>query len=349
MSNAFSDMVGNEALKRHLESDIRAASLSHAYLIEGIRGSGKHMLATRIAMALSCEKRNQANAPLPCMQCAACKKILGGNSPDLIFVSKEDKATLGVEPIRHIRTDVLVAPNDFDTKIYVIEDAHLMTEQAQNALLLTLEEPPPYVLFLLLCENLAPILETIKSRAPVLRMSRIPHTEIHKHLVKLLPEAASLQASAPSEFEELISAADGSIGRAMQLLDPKQRRPILQQREQARAFAKLCSSAHQSLAAWQYLSSLPQKRDELTAQLQVILLCLRDLLLCKQTDSAPLCFFFDREEAATLSYGFTTPELLELCRSVEDACDALLRNANVRLLLTDFAVKTGLFSLSGND
>ena len=161
-----------------------------------------------------------------------------------------------------------------------------------------------------------------------------------------MPEAKELESSSPREFEELISAADGSIGRAIRLLDPKQRRPILQQREQARTFASLCSSAHQSVAAWQYLVSLPQKRDELTAQLQVILLCLRDLLLCKQTDSAPLCFFFDREEASALSYGFTTPELLRLCNAVEDACDALSRNANVRLLLTDFAVNTGLFQLS---
>ncbi len=346
MAQAFSDIVGNEALKQHLEADVRQGTLSHAYLIEGERGFGKHMLALRIAMALSCENRQDSRSPLPCMSCPACRKIMGGNSPDLIYVSRQDKATLGVEAIRGIRSDVLVAPNDFDTKIYVIEEAHLMTEQAQNALLLTLEEPPPYVLFLLLCENLAPMLETVRSRAPVLRMSRIANDALRAHLLANVPEAKALQASNEAELGELIAAADGSIGKAQLLLDPKRRRPILQQRENARAFVRLCTARRQSHAAWVYLSSLPQKRDELIAQFQVTLLCMRDLLLCKQADSAPLCFFYEPTEACSLSYGFTTPELLSLCNALSDATDSLRRNANVRLLLTDFAVRTGLLTLS---
>ena len=349
MSHAFSDIVGNEALKAHLEADIRNRSLSHAYLIEGGKGFGKHLLSLRIAMALSCEARADSHSPLPCMRCAACKKIMDGNSPDLIYVSREEKATLGVDVIRKVRNDVMIAPNDFDTKIYVIEDAHLMTEQAQNALLLTLEEPPPYVLFLLLCENLAPMLETVRSRAPVLRMSRIPAEEIRAHILATVPEAKALQSSEKRELEEIIAAADGSIGKAKLLLDPKKRKPILTQREKARELVRLCASSRQSLSAWQYLSSLPQKRDELSAQLQMSLLCVRDLILCKQTDNAPLCFFLDREEASSLSYGFTTPELLLLCDALSDAADALSHNANVRLLLTDFAVRTGLFPISDND
>ena len=148
---AFSDMVGNEALRLRLARDVREKTLSHAYLLEGARGSGKHMLALRIAMALACEHREEHSSPLPCMHCASCKKILDGNSPDVIWLRREDKATVGVEGVRRIRSDVYVAPHELDAKIYIIEDAHLMTTQAQNALLLTLEEPPSYVLFLLLC------------------------------------------------------------------------------------------------------------------------------------------------------------------------------------------------------
>ena len=85
-----------------------------------------------------------------------------------------------------------------------------------------------------------------------------------------------------------------------------------------------------------------KKREELASLLQAILSCLRDLLLCKQTDGAPLCFFADREEAFALSYRFTTPELLSLCECVSAAQDQLLANANIRLLLISLATRCGL-------
>ena len=150
--HALGDMIGNDALRVRLADDLRRGRLSHAYILEGPVGSGKHTLARQIAAALSCERKQDVTSPLPCRSCPACRKILSGNSPDLITVKREeDKTTFGVEVIRELRQDVPVAPNDTDYKVYLIEDAHLMTQQAQNAFLLTLEEPPPYVLFLLLC------------------------------------------------------------------------------------------------------------------------------------------------------------------------------------------------------
>lgn len=343
MSNVFADIIGNESLRKHLAAEIRADSLSHAYLIEGESGSGKRLLATRIAMALACERRTDRSADLPCMRCNACQKILHGNSPDLIFVSKGDKATVGVDAVRTIKSDVLIAPNDFRTKIYILEDAHLMTEQAQNALLLTLEEPPPYVLFLLLCENLSPILETIRSRAPVLRTEHLSPARIRSYLLAENPEANTLLQTAPKDLDEIVVAANGSIGRALQLLDPKQRRSAFKLRENTRRFLQLCLAKRQSSAAWQYLNALPQKREELLAQIRSDLFCVRDLLLCKQTENAPLCFFYDREEACSLAYRFTVPELLRLISVLSDAADRLRQNANIRLLLTELAVQAGLF------
>ena len=184
MKPVFSDVVGNTALCQRISSDILLQNLSHAYILEGAKGSGKHMLAWRIAAALACDKKEDANAPLPCMSCPSCHKLLGGNSPDVIFVNRGDKATLGVDAIRELKRDIWIAPNDLSAKIYIIEDAHTMTEQAQNALLLTLEEPPSYALFLLLTENAASLLETIRSRAPTLRTEPIEPDEIDKYLSK---------------------------------------------------------------------------------------------------------------------------------------------------------------------
>lgn len=342
MKPAFTDVVGNDALRLRLRDDLLSGKLSHAYILEGADGSGKHMLAMRIAAALACEERDDPSKPLPCLTCPSCRKILGGNSPDVITVSREDKATLGVEAIREIRRDVYVAPNDISAKIYMIEDAHLLTVQAQNALLLTLEEPPAYVLFLLLCRSATPLLETIRSRAPTLRTEPLSPDRIAEHLCRVSTEAATLKQTAPSEFSEISVAANGSIGKALSLLDAKSRKPIIARRDMARSFVRLVTSRRNGAETMRFLNGLGQKRDELTEQFSTILFCLRDLLLLKQTETAPLCFFADREEALSLAYEFTTPELLSLCDKVSHACDSLRKNANVRLTLTSLAVNTGL-------
>ena len=143
-------------------------------------------------------------------------------------------------------------------------------------------------------------------------------------------------------LEELTVAANGSIGRALELLDPKLYKPLFDQRELARTFARLCASPKNTGETMRFLTSLGTRRDELIEQLGAILLCLRDLLLCKQTENAPLCFFSDSEEASSLAYTFTTPALLSLCDSVSDAADRLRANANVRLTVTALAQASNL-------
>ncbi len=331
MRPILTDVVANEHLRARLGNEILTGKLAHAYILSGERGFGKHTLALNLAAAMACERKNDAAAPLPCLSCPSCRKILAGNSPDIIYVNRGDKATLGVDPIRELRQDVYIPPNDLSLKVYIIEEAHLMTQQAQNAFLLTLEEPPAYVLFLLLCENPTLLLETILSRAPVLRLSPISNELILQHISQKVPEAKRMWESDRTALEELVVAADGSIGRALELLDPKLYKPLFDRRELARSFARLCASPKNAGETMKFVNSLGARRDELIEQLGTILLCLRDLLLCKQTENAPLCFFSDREEASSLAYAFTTPALLTLCNSVSDATDRLRANANVRL------------------
>ena len=331
------DVVANEGLRARLGEELTAGKLSHAYILSGERGFGKHTLALHLAAALACEHQKNAQMPLPCYSCLSCRKILEGNSPDVMYVGRGDKATLGVDPIRELRQDVYIPPNDLSVKVYIIEEAHLMTPQAQNAFLLTLEEPPAYVLFLLLCENPALMLETIRSRAPVLRLEPVQNELILQHICAKVPEAKRMWENDREALEEIVVAADGSIGRALELLDPKLYKPLSDRRELARNFAKLCASPKSTVESMRFVNSLGAKRDELIEQLGTILLCLRDLLLLKQTENAPLCFFSDREEASALAYSFTTPALLSLCDSVSDATDRLRANANVRLTVISLA------------
>lgn len=337
MRPILTDVVANERLRARLGDELSIGKLSHAYILLGERGSGKHTLALHIAAALACERQSDASSPLPCKTCPACRKILEGNSPDVIYINRADKATLGVDPIRELRQDVYIPPNDLSVKVYIIEEAHLMTPQAQNAFLLTLEEPPAYVLFLLLCENASLLLETVKSRAPILRMEPVPNDQILQCLREKVPEARQMWESDRAALEEIAVAADGSIGRALELLDPKLYAPLRERREIAHSFVNLCASPRSTAATMRLVNGLGQKREELIEQCNIILLCLRDLLLCKQTDNAPLCFFADREEATALAYAFTTPALLSLCDSIGEAIERLRANANVRLTVMAMA------------
>ena len=182
MRKMLDSIVGNSFIKSKLLSDIVSDSLSHAYIIEGKKGSGRHTIAYMTAAALVCEKINDNASPLPCLNCPSCKKILGQKSPDVITVTREDKATLGVDVIRELRNDVRVIPHELEYKIYVVEEADKMTVQAQNAFLLTLEEPPKYVKFFLICEDSNIFLETIRSRSQILRTELIPTEDIDKFL-----------------------------------------------------------------------------------------------------------------------------------------------------------------------
>lgn len=342
MRPILSDVVANERLRARLGDELLAGKLAHAYILSGERGFGKHTLALHLAAAMACEHKKYDRLPLPCLTCPTCRKILSGNSPDIIYVNRGDKATLGVDPIRELRQDVYIPPNDLSIKVYIIEEAHLMTQQAQNAFLLTLEEPPAYVLFLLLCENPSLMLETVRSRAPVFRLEPVPNELILQYICKKVPEAKRMWEDDREALEEIAIAANGSIGRALELLDPKLYKPLFDQRELARTFARLCASPKNTGETMRLLNSLGTRRDELIEQLSTVLLCLRDLLLCKQTENAPLCFFADREEASSLAYAFTTPALLALCDSVSDAVNRLRANANVRLTVTAMAQECNL-------
>ena len=345
MKPAFDDILGNQRLRERLGDDIRSDKLLHAYILDGAEGFGKHTLALRIAAALECENRKDPQHSIPCRTCPACRKILSGNSPDVIYVNRDDKATLGVDPIRTMQNDVHIAPNECENKIYIVEDAHLMTEQAQNALLLTLEEPPVYARFFLLCNSSASLLETVKSRAHTLRLEPIPWQEIGAHLQSTDNAAKTLAAQSPDEFRELLISANGSVGTAKKLLDPKQRNPILETRAAARSFMNLCTAHHSSAAVMDFLDSLSRKkRDEIIRQLGSILVCVRDLFLSKQSEQVPLCFFAEREEATSLSYKFSAPELLRISKGLDNAVNKLQTNANARLTLISLAIEVGLLS-----
>lgn len=338
MKVAMPEIVGNDALKQRLCRDILSNSLSHAYIIEGPDGSGRHTLALNSAAALACESRDDGSAPLPCGVCPACQKILARKSPDVIFVGSGGKASLGVDVARFIKEDVYTVPNDLEDKIYVVEDADKMTPQAQNAILLTLEEPPKFVHFFLLCNNASSLLETIRSRAPILRTEPVPTEDIDEYICKRDRRAAQMKLSSPKEYAELLISSGGGIGKALELLDPKVYKPVRERRALAEKFVDAATAQKSSSAILPLISSFSSKRDQLELELSALLDALRDLLLLRKSEDAPLCFFADRAFATELCDRCSTAYLHTVYSAVSDAVSENRRNANVRLLLMKMAV-----------
>ena len=341
MSTMFDNIVGNESLKSRLSEDVSRSTLAHAYIIEGKRGSGRRTLALSIVAALCCENRSEG-ANIPCGSCKHCKKILDQRSPDVIFKGiEEDRVTVGIETIRAIKNDVYTAPNDLNVKAYVIEDADNMTEQAQNAFLILLESPPPYALFFLICENSTSLLETVRSRAPSLRMERLSPVQVKRHLLNHDKRAKELEEQDPRALDSAVFCGEGSIGASLELLDTKRREKLLESKTSAAKMVSMLASRDKK-TAFEATVSLGKKRAEAKSELVCMQSAIRDLIVLKKSESAHLCFFEDRDEAAELATHYSSSSLFALYDASGEAINSLDAGANVRLTLTAMMQRAGI-------
>lgn len=337
-------IVGNEALRKRLCEDVIQDKLPHALIIQGPCGSGKHTIAKNLAAALACERKN-ADGAFPCGECVGCKKVFGDKCPDVKIIGREkDKAFIVVDTIRALREDVPLLPNDLEHKMYIIEEADRMNEQAQNALLLTLEEPPSFVRFVLLCERADRLLETIRSRAPVLHTEGISNDRLDEYICKTDRRAAQLKMSSRRDYEALIASAKHGIGTALSYLEDGALTEVLEKRRLVTSILSEAQSRNARNTLPLIFSLSPKKggREKLSENLLCLAEATHDLVLLKRSDDPPLSFFFDRAEAAELADGFSLSFLYELELAVLIAIDSNSKNANIRVTLTKLASDGGL-------
>ena len=205
--SGFQQIIGHEQIINHLKSAMKWNKVSHAYIFNGEKGSGKKMLANAFAQMLQCEGEGEK----PCGTCRSCRQAESGNHPDIIRVIHEKPNSIGIEDIREqLAGDIQIKPYQSRYKIYIVPDAEKMTVQAQNALLKTIEEPPSYAVILFLTTNAASFLPTILSRCVVLNMKPVPDTEVRKYLMEHV-EIPDYQADVCTAF------AQGNIGKAVKL------------------------------------------------------------------------------------------------------------------------------------
>ena len=280
----FTDIIGQEQLKEHLYNALSTKKISHAYIINGEKSSGKEYIAKIFAMALQCEGGELE----PCQECHACKQALSDNQPDIIRVTHEKPNTIGVDDIRiQINSDVAIKPYSSPYKIYILNEAEKMTPQAQNALLKTLEEPPEYAVIILLTSNVNALLPTILSRCVVLNMKPVADEKVRKFLME--------EMKIPDyKADVCVAFARGNIGKAKALASSEEFENI---KSEALSLLKYIQDMelHEIVAA---IKKISEYKLEINDYFDIMSIWYRDVLLFKATKDANHLVF--REELGSL-------------------------------------------------
>ncbi|HJA42739.1 DNA polymerase III subunit delta' [Lachnoclostridium sp. An118] len=317
---SFKDVVGHKDIINYIRSAVTENKVSHAYILNGERGSGKKMLASLFATTLLCEKQG----PDPCNECHSCRQAESGNHPDIIRVTHEKPNTISVEDIRRqVNEDIQIRPYQGPYKIYIIAEADLMTVQAQNALLKTIEEPPAYAVIFLLTENAEALLPTITSRCVMLKLRNIRDTLIRKYLMETM--------HVPDYKADMCTAfAQGNMGRAIMLASSDHFNEI---REEAVQLLKYINEMDISEIT-KAIRKINTYKLEINDYLDIIMIWYRDVLLYKATKDMDKVVFKDQityiqERAKKSSY-----EGIELIlESLEKAKTRLRANVSFDLVM----------------
>ncbi len=208
----FDDVIGQGAVIETLVNQINSGNVSHAYLFTGSRGTGKTTTSKIISRSVNCEKRQNAN---PCNQCATCQSIL--NDANMDVFEMDAASNNGVDDIREIREMIKFAPSSTKYKVMIIDEVHMLSKGAFNALLKTLEEPPHYMIFILATTEPHKVPATITSRCQRFEFKRIPAEKIAKDLQKKC-DALNVKVS-DDAINLIVRLAEGAMRDALSLLE----------------------------------------------------------------------------------------------------------------------------------
>ncbi len=326
----FVRLLGNEKNKEYFSKATDAGKLSHAYIISGPSGSGKSVLADNIAAGLLCP----SSGVLVCGKCPACKKSMTGNHPDIIRVTHEKPRLIRVEEIRdQVVGTIDTKPYYGPYKIYIIEDAHLMNENAQNALLKTIEEPPAYAVIFLLTPNSDGLLETVRSRCIKIETALISDDVVTDFLVK----HCKISESKAAEFA---AYAHGNLGLAKKLAEKKDA-------STQDAISFLLASLS-SMDAFEVKTKAQALADSDTDEvLDTMMLWFRDVLVKKAADGFRLYFVDEsaviKAQASVLSY----ENLNDICEGIEAAREQLAFNVGAAAAFCGLLLKIRGFLQKG--
>ena len=271
----FTDVFGQEAAKRNLKLAIKKKKMSHAYILNGEPGLGKHKLAEAFAAALLCERGGEE----ACGECRNCRRISQKNHPDVKWISHEEKkSTVSVDQIRsEITSDVMMRPYESEYKLYMISNAEKLGREAQNAILKTIEEPPEYAIIFLLSDNINGLLPTVRSRCVTINLLPETNGAIRQRLLDHHPEVS------PERIDMATAYALGNIGKAEGLIADED---FIAMANEALELVKGIPdySDARILSAARHIGT--DYKDRLSEFLDLLEVWYRDVLLYKATEEA---------------------------------------------------------------
>jgi DNA polymerase-3 subunit delta' len=325
----FANIIGHEGIIIHLQNAISAGKISHAYIFHGEEGMGKKSLALAFAKTLQCIEKKST----PCNDCKSCKQLEGGNHPDILWITHE-KVSIGVDDIRtQVNADIQVIPYQSLYKIYIIDSADMMTENAQNALLKTIEEPPEYAIILLLARSTQNLLPTILSRCVVLDLKPIDRQQIKEYLMNKL--------HIPDYIAEI--AADfsgGNIGKAIKYASSDD---FASKKEDVFHILRYIDDMklHEIISG---IKTISENKSSINDYIDLMMLWFRDVLMLKATKDPNLLLFKDeyqviKKQAKTRSY----EEIENIIKSMNEAKAKLKANVNL-----DITIELMLISIKEN-
>lgn len=316
----FKDIIGQQHIKDHLQGVIKNKTVSHAYIINGEKSSGKEFIADIFAMTLLCEKHEDE----PCEECKACKQAKTKNHPDIKTIIHEKPNTISVNDIREqIVDDVVIKPYSGEYKIYIVNDAETMTVQAQNALLKTIEEPPAYAVIILLTSNISALLETIISRCIVLNMRPVEDKVIRRYLMEEI-RIPDYQA------DVCVAFARGNVGKAKSLASSEDFTNI---KNEAVSILKNIQdmSTEQVMDSVRRLTEYKINIDEI---FDLMVVWYRDVLLFKATNDTNDIIFKEEISSIMKRSALSTYEGIEqIIKAIDKAKERIKANVSFELVI----------------
>ncbi len=326
----YKEIFGQDNIVSHLKEAVAQKKTSHAYIFCGEDGSGKRMMAECFSQALVCE----SGSGVACGECKACRESMSGNHPDIKYVTHAKPRIISVDEIREqLNNDMVIKPYNGGKKIYIIDEAEKLNEQAQNAMLKTIEEPPEYGVVVLLVNNAGALLPTIRSRCIQLNFKPVSRRIVKEMLVKD-HGISDYMADVAASF------ADGIPGRAIDFAE-------------SQAFSEMKSEVVSVLrrvdkmdAGDIYLAAKSwnevKAKDELKERLQLITLWYRDVLVAKSTgDGGRLTFSDEQNEIMAQAERYSYQSLMTKIEEAQKARDRLMVsvNADATLMVLFFKLR----------
>lgn len=332
----FDDVVGQNHITETLKQQVAGQRLSHAYLFTGTRGTGKTTCAKILSRAVNCLSPVRGN---PCNNCKACLGIENGSILDVLEL--DAASNNGVDQVRELREEAIYSPAAVRKRVYIIDEVHMLTNQAFNALLKILEEPPSHLMFILATTELHKVPATIKSRCQQFTFKRILPSQISQRLqyvakqeqLQLTPEGATL----------LARLADGGMRDALSLLDQCSRDTVIDEQsildtlglagnlETARMLQLI--ARHDTSGALEKLARFYQNGKDISTILEELSCLVRDLLVLKTAPKGGetlLTGGYDEQTMRRLCDELPAPRLLFMLKTLQDTIPQLVRSRNKR-------------------